>query len=229
MRDETDWVNEETKRAFISILKEELVPATGCTEPISIAYSAAIASFVLGAPPERIDVYVSANIIKNVKSVVVPGTNGLKGIETAVAAGVIVSKPEKELEVLSTLTDEELSEIKKYLESNLISVHHSKRSYSFSIIIDAFLSSHEAVVEIAGNHTNVVSVMLDGRILYKKEYVERGACERTNRDNLDIKSIVEFASCVDKVQYSDCRGRIKKSMGRKYRKNNPLILSRRCA
>lgn len=190
-------MKEETKRAFISILKEELVPATGCTEPISIAYAASIASHVLGGLPERIDVYVSGNIIKNVKSVVVPGTNGLKGIETAVAAGAIASKPEKELQVLSSLTDEERSEIKKYLERNVISVHPSKRNYTFSIIINAFLLEHEAVVEIAGNHTNVVSVTLDGRSLHKKEFVESSAGERTNRDELDIKSIVEFASSVD--------------------------------
>lgn len=200
-------MKEETKKAFISILKEELVPATGCTEPISVAYASSIASHVLGGLPERIDVYVSGNIIKNVKSVVVPGTNGLKGIETAVAAGAIASKPEKELQVLSSLTDEERCEIKKYLDRNVISVHHSRRNYTFSIVIDAFLSGHEAVVEIAGSHTNVVSVILDGRTLHKKEFIESSAGEKTSRDELDIKSIVEFASTVDIVNIEEIIGR----------------------
>ena len=94
-------LNPEVQNAYISILKEELVPATGCTEPIALAYAAARMRAILGAAPERIVAEVSGNIIKNVKSVVVPNTGGRKGIQAAIAAGVVSGKAEKILQVIS--------------------------------------------------------------------------------------------------------------------------------
>ncbi len=190
-------MKEKTIKDFVSILKEELVPATGCTEPIAIAFASSIASRVLKALPDRMDIYVSGNIIKNVKSVVVPGTNGLRGIESAAAAGAVSSKPEKELEVLSSLSDEDRKEIREYLGRNVIKVYPSSKDYVFSIVINAFISSHEAVVEIAYNHTNVVSVILDVSVLYSNDALDSRKGEKTTRVGLDIKSIVEFASTVD--------------------------------
>lgn len=92
---------------YLEILKEELVPAMGCTEPIAIAYAAAKAKEVLGCMPERVVVEVSGNIIKNVKSVIVPNTNQQKGIEAATAAGIVAGQAEKKLEVISKVTEEE--------------------------------------------------------------------------------------------------------------------------
>ena len=92
---------------YLQILREELVPAMGCTEPIAIAYAAAKARQVLGCIPEKAIVEVSGNIIKNVKSVIVPNTNRLKGIEASVAAGIVAGQAEKKLEVISNVTEEE--------------------------------------------------------------------------------------------------------------------------
>ena len=94
-------------RTFVEILKEELVPASGCTEPIAIAYCAAKAREVLGAVPEKVAIEASGNIIKNVKSVIVPNTDGLKGIPAAAAAGIVGGQAEKQLEVISEITDEQ--------------------------------------------------------------------------------------------------------------------------
>ena len=97
-------------QAYIDILKEELVPAMGCTEPIAIAFAAAKARAVLGQMPDRVEISVSGNIIKNVKSVIVPNTGGLKGIEAAAAAGITVGDADRVLEVLATVSEEDKRE-----------------------------------------------------------------------------------------------------------------------
>ena len=104
---------QEEYKKYVSILKEELLPAMGCTEPIAIAYAAAKARELLGQIPEKIEVFVSGNIIKNVKSVVVPNTGGLRGIEAAAAAGAVAGDAKRELEVISSVTEEEKKKIKE--------------------------------------------------------------------------------------------------------------------
>ena len=111
-------LSENEYQNYTAILRAELIPAMGCTEPIAIAYGAARAREVLGCLPEEVLVEASGNLIKNVKSVIVPNTNGLSGIEAAVAAGLIAGKPEKRLEVISAVTDEEKQQIAAYLEKN---------------------------------------------------------------------------------------------------------------
>ena len=108
-------------RAYVDILREELVPAMGCTEPIAVAYAAALVRQTLGALPERVDIRVSPNIIKNVKSVVVPHTGGLRGIAAAAAAGIAVGDPARELEVLSAVEEGQLPAIRACLENTPIS------------------------------------------------------------------------------------------------------------
>ena len=103
-------------QAYIKILEEELVPAMGCTEPIALAYGAAKAREVLGCIPEKVYIGVSGSIIKNVKSVIVPNTNHLKGIPAAAAAGIIAGKPERELEVISEVTPDEMKEMAEFLK-----------------------------------------------------------------------------------------------------------------
>ena len=103
--------------AYIKILEEELVPAMGCTEPIAIAYGAALARETLGSLPKKVIISASGNIIKNVKSVVVPNTGGLRGIPAAAAAGVVAGKAEKKLEVLADITSKEVEEISAYLKA----------------------------------------------------------------------------------------------------------------
>lgn len=189
-------VDKNTYNEFVDILKEELVPALGCTEPIAIAYCTSICSSLLSSTPDRIDIYVSSNIIKNVKSVVVPNTNGGRGIKRAVAAGVISNKPEKKLEVLSSLSDEDVERIEEYLERAEINVGHSKRPYVFSIIVEAYSGKEKAYAEIAGNHTNVILVRKNDEVLFEKKYEEESR-GKENRNLLTIESIVEFASSLD--------------------------------
>lgn len=155
--------------AYVSILKEELVPAMGCTEPIALAYGAALARKTLGALPEKVDVRASANIIKNVKSVVVPHTGGLRGIAAAVAAGMVAGNADRELEVLANVSEGQIQEIKAYLDSTPVSVTPSESGYIFDIQIAAEGGGHTVFVQIAGGHTNVIRMELDREVLLRRD------------------------------------------------------------
>ena len=136
-------------RHFVQILREELVPAMGCTEPIAIAYGAAKAREVLGCLPERMLVEASGNIIKNVKSVVVPNTGGLKGIAAAAAAGAVAGDPGKILEVISSVTQEQKAEIKDYLERREIQVRPAPGEVVFDVILTLWAGGDSVRLRIA--------------------------------------------------------------------------------
>ncbi len=189
-------MNSEIYNEYVNILREELVPALGCTEPIAIAYCASLASSLLPSVPERMDIYVSANIIKNVKSVVVPNTKGEKGIPVAAAAGVIAATPEKELEILSGLDDSDIAAVKEYLTSHPVRVFPSTGDAVFSITVEAYLNGHKALCEIRDNHTNVVLLELDGKVIREKKIEESGNTEKKDRKSLTISGIVDFAESV---------------------------------
>ena len=160
-------MTEEIKKRYLEILKDELIPAMGCTEPISLAYAAALARKILGDIPSRTVLKVSANIIKNVKSVVVPNTGGLRGINAAVAAGIIAGNADAELEVLAKVTDEQKSQIAKYLEETEISVFPSGGNCVFDIEISVESSASSALVHFAGDHTNIVRIVKDEATLFE--------------------------------------------------------------
>ena len=183
--------------AYVKILEEELVPAMGCTEPIAVAYAAALARKALGEMPQSVEVHVSANIIKNVKSVVVPHTGGLRGIGAAVAAGIVAGDADRELEVLSAVTEEQVEAMAAYLKDTPISIAASDNGYIFDIQIRANAGEHTAFVQIAGSHTNVIRVEKDGVVLRSLEYTEGGQAEKTDRSLLNVESIIEFADCVN--------------------------------
>lgn len=126
-------MNEVLYNAYVKILKEELLPAMGCTEPIAVAYAAALVRKTLGTIPQSAEVHVSANIIKNVKSVVVPHTGGMRGIDAAVAAGIIAGNADRELEVLSDVNEEEVRIMAHYLKQTPISIAASDNGYIFDI------------------------------------------------------------------------------------------------
>ena len=151
--------------AYVEILKEELVPATGCTEPIAVAYAAALARKTLGVIPERTELVVSANIIKNVKSVVVPGTDGLRGLEAAAASGIVAGDAEKELEVIASIDDEGRKAIREYLANAPIEVTGSDSGFVFEIMATVYAAGHSAMCRIAGFHTNVIRIEKDGEVL----------------------------------------------------------------
>ena len=182
---------------YIDILNEELRPAMGCTEPIAIAYAAAKARAVLGRTPKQLLVEVSGNIIKNVKSVVVPHTGGLRGIPAAVAAGVVAGDADAELEVLSKVTAEEIEAMTTYLANTPIEIRHADTGRIFDIQITAFAAADRATVRIADYHTNVVLVQRNDEILLKQTLTDRNDDRLTDRTCLSVEGIVDFADSVD--------------------------------
>ena len=184
-------------QAYIQILKEELIPAMGCTEPIAVAYAAATARQTLGEQPDRVLVEASGSMIKNVKSVIVPNTDNRKGLEAAAAAGIVAGKPEKKLEVIADVTPEETKAILSYLENAEIEVRHVENGVTFDIIITAWKGEHYAKVRIAVFHTNIVHVEKDGTVL--TDIPVHGDEEETltDRSLLDMEHIWDFANTVD--------------------------------
>lgn len=196
-------------QTYIDILKEELVPAMGCTEPIALAYAAAKAREVLGEIPDKVVVEASGSIIKNVKSVIVPNTNHLKGIPAAVAAGVVAGKAEKKLEVIASVTIEEVKQIQKYLHSKEIIVLHIDSGITFDIVVSVYKDNSYAKVRIANYHTNIVLIEKDGNKLFET-MVESEKEERVaDRSLLNVKDIWEFARIVD---ISDVKGLLDKQI-----------------
>lgn len=193
--------------AYVNILKEELVPAMGCTEPIALAYAAATARNILGELPERVLVEASGSIIKNVKSVIVPNTNHLKGIPAAAAAGIVAGKPEKELEVIAEVSEEQAKEIKEFLEHTEIQVNHIDQGITFDIIVTLYKEESYVKVRIANYHTNIVLIEKNGEIL--KEVPVEGEKEEglTDRSLLNMKDIYDFAETVDIEDIREVLGR----------------------
>lgn len=191
----------DTYQQYIQILKEELKPAMGCTEPIAIAYAAAKARAVLGEMPERLEVAVSGNIIKNVKSVVVPHTGGLRGIPAAAAAGTAAGDADAELEVLSHVTEQDIQAIGRFLQATPVEVRHADTGHVFDIMITAFHGNDSSFVRILDYHTNLVSIKRNSEVLLEKEIVTRED-GLTDRSCLSIEGIVDFA---DKVNVEDVR------------------------
>lgn len=183
--------------AYIRILEEELVPAMGCTEPIAIAYGAAKAREVLGALPEEVVVEASGNIIKNVKSVVVPNTGGLHGIEAAAAAGVVAGKPELLLEVISQVTREQQEEMRAYLTERPVRVEFLDGELVFDIRITLKKGGDTAVVRIANYHTNIVRIEHNGEVLLDLPVEADDESGLTDRTLLTMADICDFAQTVD--------------------------------
>ncbi len=188
-------MTEKVYKTYLQILREELVPAMGCTEPISIAYAAALAKSALGALPSRVRVAASANIIKNVKSVVVPNTGGRRGIAAAAAAGIAAGDAQKRLEVLSDVRESQYAEIEKLLCEAEFEILQSEKPYIFDIQVELFSDGHSAFAEISGHHTNVTELSYDGKAIIKNEYVEK-ISETSERNLLNVKDIIEFAESV---------------------------------
>ena len=169
----------------------------GCTEPIAVAYAAALAARALGCPAEQAEVAASANIIKNVKSVVVPHTGGRRGIAAAAAAGIVAGDADKELEVLCAVTEDDLKKMADFLEKTPIHVERSGKPYLFDIQVRLFGGGHTAFAEIAGHHTNVIALQRDGEVLLQKEYVEQTSTQATDHTLLNVEQIVQFADEAD--------------------------------
>ena len=196
-----------TYQDYVNILHEELVPAMGCTEPIAIAYAAAVARQTLGRPAQRMEVEASGNIIKNVKSVFVPNTGGLRGIPAAAAAGMAAGDPALELEVLSSIGEEEQAAIRQYLADTPIAVKLADSPFIFDIAIRAWAGEDSALVRIVNYHTNIVRVERNGQVL--KEVEAQAAAEEglTDKSVLTVEGILEFAREAALADVEDAVGR----------------------
>ena len=189
--------HDTTYNTYIEILKEEHVPAMGCTEPIAIAYCGAKARDVLGGMPDKVTLYVSGNIVKNVKSVIVPNTNGLKGIEAAAAAGIVGGKAEKILEVIAEVTEEQKAQMRTFMETCPIIIRPAESDETLDIWMILNKGNDTAVVRISGYHTNIVLIEKNGEVLYKAGEVQADENLLADKSLLTIKEIVEFANILD--------------------------------
>ena len=181
---------------YIAILQEELVLATGCTEPIAIAYCAAKVQKLLDCPPERVTAVLSGNILKNVKSVVVPNTGGRKGIRPAIAAGMIAGDESKDLQVIAEISEEVYPKIDEFLETVPIHITCSDSPCKLDIDITAYAQEHMARVRITNHHTNVVHLEKDGNVLLSQPIVDQAEEQLTDKSCLNVEDIVRFADTV---------------------------------
>ena len=181
---------------YLKILQEELVPATGCTEPIAIAYGAAKARELLGVLPESVLVEASGNIIKNVKSVVVPNTDSLKGIEAAAAAGIVAGQSDKILEVISEVTPAQRAEIRAYLADHPIVVKPAEGDKVFDILITLRAENNHVKLRISDYHTHIVYIEKNGEVLFQSgEVLSDSARDMlTDRSCLSVEGVLDFAS-----------------------------------
>ena len=182
-------------KAYVRLLERELVPAMGCTEPISVAYAAAAAAKALGQLPEAVDICVSANIIKNVKSVVVPNTGGLTGLAAAAAAGIVAGDPDRELLVISSVTEQEQKQIAAFLKQANFTVRESDSGALFDIVITLSAQGHNASCRITGGHTNIVYIKCDEKTVYSCT-PEKEAEISEGKELLSVELIVAFADAL---------------------------------
>ena len=185
----------ERQREYLDLLRRELVPALGCTEPIAIAYGAALARRLLGSFPERMTVSCSGNIIKNVKGVVIPTTGDLRGIDTSALLGALAGDPELEMEVLSRVGPEDVERVRALRQTGLCQVKALSGPACLHIIVEAEGNGHTALVEILDGHTNVVLEQRDGVPVFQGE---RAGVRRANarRQEMTVADIYEFARTV---------------------------------
>ena len=191
--------NSNIYKTYVKILEKELVPAMGCTEPIALAYCSAVAAKTLGASPVHIDIEVSGNIIKNVKSVVVPNSGGMRGIEVAVALGALFGNPELKLEVISKVTEDEANSLESKMKEISFSLSALESCDALDMIVCATDKDHNtASVRICGEHTNIVKIEKNGKTIYVGD--NRKCCE--DGEELDyslllVSDIFDFANTAD--------------------------------
>lgn len=183
---------------ILSILNEEIIPAEGCTEPIAIAYAASKLTSILGNVPEKIDIYLSGNMIKNVKSVKIPNSEGMIGIEASVAMGAILGNCERELMVISHVDTNRLSEVRDYVNSGKINVFLNKGDVKLYIRVEGTCGNDTAMVEIQNYHTNITKIMKNGEEIKGCSCDDKcGGDVMTDRSFLSVKLIYELAKTID--------------------------------
>lgn len=195
--------NIRNRDIYTKILREEIMPATGCTEPISIAYCAAKAHQVLGMQPTAVTVSVSANILKNTKGVVVPNTNGLKGIKAAVAAGIVCGDADKGMQVISLVTDEQRAAVAHFLDAVNIDISCAETDCQPYISITLYARTSYSRVVIANHYSDIVEIMKNGESLLKRPIVAQSEDRLTDKSCLNLHDIFTYADRVDLSEIKD--------------------------
>lgn len=186
---------------YVKILKNELVPALGCTEPIAIAYASAKARQVLGCMPEHMELLCSGNIIKNVKGVTVPNSGGLKGLDIAATLGAVGGNPDKELEVLEGVTPEHIEQTKQLAKKGFCACNLKEDVENLYIVAKAFHSGHTAEVTIINRHTLITRIVRDNEVLLERQPGEQST-DYADKSLLNVRDIFTFA---DEVELSDVK------------------------
>ena len=180
---------------YLTILKAELLPAMGCTEPIAVAFAAAKARAVLGKQPERIEMYCSGNIIKNVKGVVVPNSGGQMGIDVAAVLGVVGGREDLELEVVNSVTEEQIEKTRELVKAGICDCHLVEGEENLYIRAEVFAGEDSAVVEVKTKHNHISRIEKNGEILFAQDDIETSS--QGDKSQLNLKDIYEFANTVD--------------------------------
>ena len=189
-------LNDKTVAAYTAILREELLLATGCTEPIAVAYCAAKLREVLGGKPEEVLAEVSGNILKNVKSVVVPNTDGRRGIDAAIAVGIVAGDADAELQVIANVTENDAAAIQGYLDATSIKVTCPDTPCLLDIFLHGKREGHTAAVRVANNHTNIIYIEKDGEVLLEKPVTANAEDNLQDKSVLNVKDILTFVETV---------------------------------
>ena len=188
--------NDREYKNYVSILNEELLPAMGCTEPVAVAYAAAKAREVLGCLPERCMLYVSGNIIKNVKSVVVPNTGGLKGLKAAAAAGIVAGKAELQMSVIAETDPKEIPNIQKYIDEHEILIERKEGGSALYIEVILEGEGHISKAVISDFHTNIILLEKDGEVVFQKE-PERLSSFVSDHSLMSLEGMWDFINTVE--------------------------------
>lgn len=187
---------DERYDAYVQILHQELKPAMGCTEPIAVAYACAVARDTLGTLPERVELQVSGNIIKNVKSVVVPNTGGRRGLEVAAAVGTVAADAKAQLQCIAHVTEQDMERVEEYRSQGHVTITPLETTHPFDILVEVYAGVDSARVRMVDQHTNLVHVSRNGTVLHQAQVVEE-VQENPLQQLLSVQGILDFADSVD--------------------------------
>lgn len=191
------------KEAYTRILREEIVPATGFTEPISIAYCAAKAHQILGMQPTSVTVSVSESVLKNAEGVVVPNTNGLKGIRAAVATGIICGDADKGMQVIGNISDDQLASVAHFMDAVSIDVSCAETDCQLYISLTLYARTSYSRVVIASHYFDVVEIMKNGEALLKRPIVAQSEDNSSDRSCLNLRDIIAYADRIEIAEVQD--------------------------
>lgn len=195
-------MSNEIIETYLKILEKELIPSMGCTEPIAIAYCAAVARKTLGEMPDKVLIEVSGNILKNAKSVIVPSTNGKRGIDVAASIGIVAGREDKKLEVISSVSKDDIDKMENFMKSVDIKITHLDSKHTLDIIVNVYKGEHYVKTRIKDEHTNIVLIEKDKKVIFEKNQNKEESKNDINYKMLNVNDIFDFANNIeiDKVK-----------------------------